>query len=145
MTPVYARPTLELEFPGKPPVWVDVTRDVRADTPIRLEYGIQGTSPTDRVASTGTLTFSLDNSEANSQGPLGPCSPNPANVRAGFGLGIGVRLAITYDDVPRYKWRGTLDAIQPVPGIAGTRRVQCVAVDWMDEAAKARLVGLPTQ
>src|SRR5262245_22310894 len=133
MTPVYALPILELEFPGTPPAWVDVTRDVRADTPIRLEYGIQGAGPTDRVASTGALTFALNNAANNSARTVGYYSPNHPSVRAGFGIGMGVRLSFLYEGTRYYKWRGTLQSIQPSPGVYGNKRVLCTAVDWMDE------------
>src|SRR5512136_1427816 len=104
-----------------------------------------GTGPRDRVASSGSLTFALDNSEANSAGLVGYYSLGHPNARPGFRLGIGVRLKLGYDGVLYYKWRGVIDAVRPIPGEAKERRVSVSCVDWMDEAAKAKLRGLAVQ
>ena len=118
--------------------WTNIS-DVVISGGLNATYGISGSGPADRVASTGTLTFSLDNSESNSAGLLGYYSPNNANKRSGFELGIGVRLAITYSGVTYYKWRGFLTSIEPLGGIKRERTTQCVAVDYMDDAASALL------
>ena len=118
--------------------WTTIT-DVVISSGLNLSYGIVGNGPTDRVASTGTMTFALDNSASNSAGLLGYYSPNNANLRTGFELGIGVRLAITYGGVTYYKWRGFLTSIEPEGGIKRDRLTQCVAVDYMDDAASALL------
>ncbi len=87
---------LELELTGRGNGWTDVSVDLAGE--IRLHYGIAGTGPSDRVASTGTLSFTLDNSEKNSALKRGYYSPNHANKRGGFALGIGVRLTL----IPRW-------------------------------------------
>ncbi len=114
-------------------------------TPISCTYGIHGTGPTDRVGETGTFTFSLNNSPRNSGGKQGYCTPGRANVRSGFELGINVRLVITYLGQKFYKFVGTLDEIDPLPGKYRNQITYCTAVDWMDEAAKYKLRGLSLQ
>ena len=118
--------------------WTSIT-DVVISGGLNLTYGISGSGPADRVASTGTMTFSLDNSTSNSAGLLGYYSPNNANKRSGFELGIGVRLAITYGGITYYKWRGFLTSIEPLGGIKRDRLTNCVAVDYMDDAASSLL------
>ena len=118
--------------------WTSIT-DVVISGGLNLTYGISGSGPADRVASTGTMTFALDNSTSNSAGLLGYYSPNNANKRSGFELGIGVRLAITYGGITYYKWRGFLTSIEPMGGIKRERVTNCVAVDYMDDAASSLL------
>ncbi|MCR4375673.1 MAG: hypothetical protein NUW22_12570 [Acidobacteria bacterium] len=136
---------LQLELNGVGGGWTDVAADVRMGDGLTIDYGIQGATALDRVASTGHCTFVLDNMATNSAGLIGYYSPNHANVRSGFGLGIGVRVAITYSGTTYYKFRGVLDSIQPEPGVSRGRRVFCTAVDWMDEAARWKVTSLATQ
>lgn len=118
--------------------WTTIS-DVVITSGISATYGITGSGPQDRVASTGTMIFALDNSNSNSAGLMGYYSPNNANNRSGFELGIGVRLAITYNGITYYKWRGFLTSIEPTGGAYRDRLTHCVAVDWMDDAASALL------
>lgn len=127
---------MEFELSGVGNGWTDVSADVRISSDLKLQYGIAGSGPNDRVAATGQLTFALDNMATNSAGKLGYYSPNNANVRTGFGLGIGVRWSITYSGTTYYKFAGLLSEITPEAGQYGGRSVHCVAVDWMDVAAR---------
>ncbi len=119
--------------------WVDVTNDVIISNNVTAQYGIRGSGANDRVASTGTLTFQLDNSVNNSGGVVGYYSPNNVNVRSGFNLGIGVRLSITFGGYTYYKWSGFLNSIEPLGGVKRQRVTNCIALDWMDTAASAKL------
>ncbi|MBA2628404.1 MAG: hypothetical protein H0U85_10350 [Gemmatimonadales bacterium] len=122
-------------------LWIDVSRDVRISEPVELDYGIRGSSPVDLVAGIGTLTFALDNSEANVAGTVGWYSFDHVNRWPAFRLGMRVRLTID----ERVKFVGTLDYAEPVPGRSGSRLVRCRAVDWMDEATRCRITGIPAQ
>jgi hypothetical protein len=116
--------------------------DVRmAGNDIRLSYGIPGGGPTDRVAAPGTLSFALEN-VANSGSVVGYYSPNHASKRPGFALGMKVRLSVVSGGVTYYKFYGTLDKVAPVAGRIG-RVAQCVAVDWMSEASRYLISGVP--
>lgn len=134
-----------LELSGAGMGWTDVSTDVRLGDGLRIEYGIRGNTALDRVASTGHCSFVLNNMATNSGAKLGYYSPNNANCRSGFGLGIGVRVGFTYSGTTYYKFRGVLDSITPEPGLARERRVFCVATDWMDEAARWKLTQIATQ
>lgn len=209
---------LQFELAGRGNGWTTI--DDLTTEPIRMRRGMTGSGPNDRVATTGSLTFSLDNSATNAAGLIGSYSPNHVNKRTGFKLGIGVRLALTPEHAPiaiasssidnpteittavahgltsgdtvvvaghagstpsingtyvatvlsptvftipvnvtadgtggtvtrrntYYVFSGTLDSIQPSAGLyAGDLQVRCTAVDWMNEAAKMRVTGIPTQ
>lgn len=128
-----------------PSPWVDVTADVIGG--IRIGYGIRGAGPGDRVASSGSCTFDLNNSERNSQAKLGLYSLGSANQRKGFDLGVGVRVQL-YDPATAtwsVRFRGWVTSIAPTAGQYGARRTQIVATDWIDAAARSTTSGLATQ
>lgn len=138
---------LEAEFSGVGGGWTDLLAagDVRAEVPIRWQYGIQGNSLLDRVAAPGNLTFALDNSANNSGGLLGYYAFDSANCRSGFTTGINVRLRVTYSAVTYTKFHGRLSAATPAAGAYGARTTVCVVHDWMDEASRAKLKRIATQ
>ena len=137
--------TLEMKFSGDAGAWTAVTADLRLNPNPVFTYGIGGNSPTDRMASTGSFSFGMDNSEGNSAGLVGYYSPGHANARSGFELGIKVRLSLARAGTTYYKFVGRIVAINPVPGASGPRITLCSAVDWMDEAARYKLTGIATQ
>ena len=124
---------------------IDITADVDNNAPISVQYGITGNGPMDRIAATGTMTFSLNNAANNSGGVVGYYSPGHANVRTGWDLGLLVKLKLTYDGTTYYKFAGNLVSITPDAGSHGRRSVMCTAVDWMDEAARARVKDVTVQ
>ena len=124
----------------------DVTADTRAAVqPISVEYGVTGSGPLDRIASTGILTFALDNSAGNSHSQQGAYSPGHANVVAGWDLGAEILLKITYDSVTYFKFSGTLIDINPDAGQYDRQAVICKAVDWMDDAVRAKVRNVSIQ
>lgn len=118
--------------------WVDMTADLLMRPSLTIEYGIPGAGPTDLVARTGHMTFALNNSATNSAGLLGYYSPESANVRFGFKLGVSVRIRYLLSGVTYFKFTGWLDAIEPVPGKYLDRYTLCTVTDWMGEAAVYR-------
>ena len=123
----------------------DLTPDVRITEDVQLEYGIQGTGPTDRIASTGTLTFTLNNMANNSAGAQGAFSPGHTNAIAGWDIGVPVWLKITYDGTTYYKFNGTVIGIEPLAGQYRTQAVRVTAVDFMDDLARARVRNVTIQ
>lgn len=121
--------------------WTDLSPDVHHRDPIEAEYGIRASGPTDRIATTGVMQWSMKNSIRSSGGVLGYYTPGHPNARPGWEIGIPVRLAIDYAVAGQaatvYKWRGTLVAVEPAAGEYGKRVVRCQAFDWMDEAAQS--------
>lgn len=123
----------ELSGPGNG--YVDIAADVQRVPSISIDYGISGAGPLDLVASTGRMTFALNNGQGNSANLIGYYSPDHANCRTGWALGIGVRLVYRLAGVTYYKGLGTVDSIDPISGKYGERKVLVTVVDWMDEAA----------
>jgi hypothetical protein len=126
--------------------WEDFSGDVRAEPFPRVHRGIEGSLPTDRMASTGTLTLTLDNSHKNSAGLLGYYSPDNANCRTDFGIGTPVRFSIqdTFG-VDWYKFHGKIADIEPEAGEKLGRGVAITAVDYMDYLATTNLTRLAVQ
>lgn len=116
--------------------WTDVSADVLA--PSVVNQGVLSSDPLQRVANSGTMTFMLNNSAANSAGLLGYYSPSHANCRSGFDVGLPVRITFEYDGRAKQKFVGRIPAngIAVYPGELGTRKVGVTVNDWMDLAAK---------
>ena len=119
-------------------VWTSLGTDVsRADTVIGRR-GMPGGGPLDRMATTGTLEFSLKNGPdgGNPSRLQGYYSPNHANVRSGWTYGIPIRLVSTYSGTDRTLWTGKLRSVDPVPGLYRDRLVRCVAHDCISDLAE---------
>ncbi len=135
---------VEIELSGDGSGWTTLT-DVHRGPGIKISYGIRGNTPRDRVASTGTMSFQVNNSPSNSAATTGLYSPDHASKLAGWGVGIGVRLKIVFGGTTYYKWRGFIDTLDPIPGSEREKRVLVTCVDWMDEAAKSMIRNIPLQ
>lgn len=141
----YYSVTIEAELNGIGGGWTALSDDVLNSVPIQISYGIDGSGPLDRIAGTGSAVFALDNSEENSAATQGYYSPDNAGVRGGWGVGIRIRVSITYSGTTYYKFIGTLESIAQLAGHQTTRTVVCTVLDWMDEAAKQKTANIPTQ
>lgn len=120
--------------------WTAITDDVMwHKAPVTAQRGITGRGLTDRVASPGSLTCTLDNGESNSAAKLGYYSPDHANMRAGFGRNTQVRLKITYDGNTRYIWKGYITDLNPTPGRYRERESYLSATDFMQRMAEHKL------
>jgi hypothetical protein len=132
---------LELELSGMGNGWTIVLNDLMDEE--TCSFGLPGYTPRDRVASTGELTFSLDNSTKNSVGLEGAYSPDHVNCRAGFKEGIRVRYSQVAAGEKIILHVGTLDSIVPDPDeLGGSLSVRCTSVDYMDDLARASSSGL---
>src|SRR6185295_5595569 len=130
-------PTLlvEVELSGAGAGWTNLAADVVGDEEVHVTHGIQGGGPIDLVAGSGTASFTLRNDARNSGGLLGYYSPSHVNKRSGWGLGIGCRIRWTNPNTTT-RFVGRIDAIDPVAGLYGERRVRVSVADWLDEAAR---------
>lgn len=137
--------TIALEAEFSPSTWTPITVDSRANIGIKLSRGKRGNNPLDRIASTGTLTFALDNSTKNIGGQLGYYSPDHATPCSGWDLGTRGRLKITYGGVTYYKFLGKVAEVEPIPGQYRERAVNVIAVDYMDELASHKLKRITAQ
>ena len=109
--------------------YVSVMADVRRDSAPVAFWGLRSGSPTDKVAETGTFTFTLDNSEAGSGG-VGYYSPDNATLRAGFAIGTPVRVKMTDGVTTLYKLY-YISSINPEPGSYRGRGTNITATDFM--------------
>ena len=128
---------LELEFSSG--IWSDVWADVRTVDTVSMDRGIRGNLPTDRCASVGTISFSLDNSISNSGSVQGYYSPGHGSCRSGFDLGLAGRLAIDYGGTTYLKFYGILTSIEIIPGSKGKQTTQCTLSDFMHDCQQHRV------
>lgn len=127
--------TIEGEFSGVGNGWTDFSVDL-TNTPIVQGWGIQSHRPGDRTAGAGPVIFEVRNDADNSGSQLGYYSPNNANVRSGWQVGMAVRVKQTYGGSTYYK-HARIDEIIVAPGSLEGRTVRVVAFDYMDDAARA--------
>jgi hypothetical protein len=120
-------------------------QDVQLTSPIHITRGNPSTSQMDRLAQTGSLTFSLDNSTDNSQGLLGLYSLNNANKLSGWDIGVPIKAVVTFLGIDEPVFYGKIVSIQPRSGKYGERKVDVSCVDWMEEAATAKAKGVAIQ
>lgn len=121
--------------------WTDITGDVLASNEVSCSYGLPGAGLGDRVADTGQMSFTLNNSEKNVAGLRGYYTPGHVNAWSAWKLGTEVRLALTYGGTTYYKWRGYVNALEIPPGMHVRQAVSVRCVDWMDVAARGALRG----
>lgn len=122
-------------------------RDVIGALGSRIEYGIAGNGPLDRLAGSGTFEFVLRNDVGNSGGLLGYYSPNSRNCRAFFGFGIPVRARFTTGSITYTRFWGTLEVIEPTAGRNKAERAycHCVAHDFMYRLGQSDLREITAQ
>ena len=125
--------------------WTDISEDILSGEKFFAKYGIFGQRPTNRVASPGSMAFTLDNSEDNSAELVGYYTPEHPNVRSGFDVGIDCRLGIEYDSDTYYKWTGRISKLTPDAGVFGKQRTVVKAKDWMGDAVRIKPEGLTVQ
>ena len=140
--PLYG-PQLEVQL--TPGVWTNIIGDVIADEGIRWRRGLSGTGPTDCVASTGTLEFTLRNDALNSGLTAGWYSPHHANVRSGWTYGIPCRLLYGVNFTMYPLFYGKIRSIHPTPGLKFAPRVAVLVQDAMGDFAEYRIRNLGVQ
>lgn len=111
--------------------WTDITDD--AIGTLRASWGMSGTTPTDRIAETGTMNFSLNNS-------AGYYTPGGASVRAGWKKGIEIKAEMVYDQDTYIRFRGVIDAIEFEVRRSTLIFAHVTVVDWMNYAATHPMV-----
>jgi hypothetical protein len=139
MSEAFTSITFETYISG---AWVNITADVLTDPNPKISgIGIMGNKITDRVGDNGTLTFSLNNSAANSAKVLGYYTPEYVNRRTGWQAGLPVRVTFVYDGYSQIKYYGTIDndGIKVTFGKYKERRVDVKCSNWMRRAASHTL------
>ena len=76
---------------------------------------------------------------------LGYYTPGHPNALPSFAKNLGVRCLLIIEGQGFVQFTGRLLNIITTTGVHGARRVKCIAVDYMDQLARKRLVDLPLQ
>jgi len=116
--------------------WASLVDDVLGDMPIVIFQGQKNSGPTDRVAESGSIRFSVRNDAENSGGLVGYYSPGHANVRSGWGLGTDVRIGLEKDGAVEYISQGRIVSLEPTTGGLNTKTVDVVISDWIEIASR---------
>jgi hypothetical protein len=122
-------------------VWTDVSADVLDNPYLKWSSGFENDEPTAVVADIGQLEFYMNNSTSNSGAKAGYYSPGHTDARAGFELGLRVRVKSTYSAADRYQFHGRISEITPSAGRYGQRKTKVVATDYIEEMS-ARYVDI---
>ena len=125
-------------------VWTDMTSYVK-DDPIPISRGIMSDSETDRVANTGEMRLTLNNTAYNPAEKLGYFSPDNPNLLTSFGNQTEVRINLQRASGNYYKFQGKIVNIEPEPGLLSEKRCFITVADWIDVAARTPLPFLPVQ
>jgi len=116
--------------------WVDLVDDVMTESPIVIFQGQKNSGPTDRVAESGSIRFTLRNDAHNTGGLVGYYSPQHTNVRTGWGLGVAVRVGLEKDGVIEYISQGRIVSLEPTTGNLSAKTVDVVISDWIEIASR---------
>ena len=136
---------IECEFSGAGLGWTEITADVLS--PVSIKYGIHGSSAKDRVAGAGTMSLVLNNSSLNSANKEGYYSPGHPNARINWTIGLRMRAQFLDPATSTWyvKFIGYIISIKPDAGRYGSRRVNIVLGDWIEEAARSYISGVAAQ
>lgn len=108
--------------------WEDISEHVRADS-VSGSWGMKSDKYTDRLASTGEMTMTLDNT-------TGRFDPDDAQVLTGWGINTKVKLVVTFDGVSYTRFYGTVENISMSDPSIYDHTANVTVVDWMDYAYK---------
>jgi hypothetical protein len=113
--------------------WTDITSDAVTDN-IAANWGMKGYGENDRLAGTGQMTFTLNNTASK-------YIPGVTGAVTGWTIGVPIKIVLTYDSVDYIRFRGFVSKLDPVAGAhANEARVKVTVLDWMDYAARYPLV-----
>ena len=111
-------------------VWVDVTTDTLEPNGYSASWGMSSNKPTDFVAKTGTMNFTLKNL-------TGKYLPGGTNViSADWDKGCKVKAVFTSGGQSAIRFYGVVDKLDIVKIPPNNSNVMVSCVDWMDYAAK---------
>lgn len=110
--------------------WTDVTSDTFDNDGYSASWGMSSNKPTDFVAKTGTMNFTLKNND-------GKYLPNgSAVVSPDWGKGVKVKAVFTSNGISSIRFYGVVDKLDIVKIPPDISRVRVSCVDWMNYAAK---------
>jgi hypothetical protein len=111
--------------------WIDISDRVVTDLDAKM--GMFDESYTNRLASPGSLSFSLNNKD-------GAYTPGPT-----FGKGTPIRVSVVYAGFEVTKFFGRIDSADIDDGTWGEERVHVRMLDWLDFATNQIIREQPVQ
>jgi len=109
--------------------WTDITSDVHANG-VSADWGMASNKPTDFLAKTGSMTFSLKNN-------TGKYTPGGTSVvSADWKKGTKVKAVFTHNSEDWNRFSGVVDVIKIDAGTTGERKVHVTVLDWMNYASQ---------
>lgn len=106
--------------------WVDVSEKVIGS--VNVSVGIQGNGPLDRIASTGTMRFVLENIDNE-------FTPTHIACNSGFKNGAVCKLVVSYNSLTYTKFFGYIEAVSVKRGRGLAYYTEVTAVDFMNAFA----------
>jgi len=124
-----------------------ITPDIRTESePVQARHGFNDDEPLQTIAPPGSLTCALDNSNLNEAQKQGYYTPGHVNASSGFQERNPIRWLITGDDgVERTRFRGFIEKIKPVAGLARDQLVSVTAETWLTQAMRMPIRQLPVK
>lgn len=119
--------------------WTVKTADVQSVKGVRIDGGIRGLTPSNRLAGPGSMKFALDNSAGNSEASEGLYSPRHANALVGFDVGTRARLHIVNASTDYYEGYGKVGKISPRAGTKRARTVRVTVNDWITDLHRHKI------
>jgi len=107
--------------------WTDISSDVIEK--IEGGWGISDNAPTDRLADTGILQFTLKNID-------GKYSPNTTTCLTGWGKNAFVKVVVTYDEDEYIRFYGIVSELDIDNSLKAYDTIKVTVTDWLDYAAK---------
>lgn len=129
MTGVYLTSTVIEAFISA--AWIDISDRVVTD--LNAQMGMFDASHSNRLASPGSLSFSMNNND-------GAYTPSPT-----FRRGIPIKVTCTYGEHSREKFYGRVSEIDVDAGEVGEERVHVRVLDWLDFATNQTVREQPVQ
>ena len=116
--------------------WTNITSKV--NYPRKWSRGIKSASPTDRIAETGTLEFTINNASPYIY------SPDSGSAATGWDIGAKVRISLTNGSTTKY-WQYRIEDIDPPFGQYLERKSKVYCTDYMEEFSRRKISGLVVQ
>jgi hypothetical protein len=128
--------------------WINMSRYI-TENPCTADNGFTGFSALDRVASTGSLSFTLYNfnpiTDPYAETTVGYFSPGHPNCRAGFDEGTIFRLKMSNGNNNKCYLRSKVNSIKVTAGVHANKQVQVTCSDFIDDIGINQVNQIPMQ
>ena len=105
--------------------WSDITANVIYD--ITISRGIKSSSPTERIATVGTMNFTLNNKS-------GLYSPDGPSALSGWRSGLPCKFEVTFEAIAHVVFYGRITKLNLSSASLSLRTVGVTVSDWLEQA-----------